>query len=668
MTSKAKFKKLFEPFRIGEISLRNRIVMSAVSPFFGTEDGYVTERTKDFFEERAKGGVGIIIIEGICVQWPIGKTYNRILAIDDDKFVPGLSELAQVIRKHGAKPALQLQHAGRENDSRVRGGLQAIAPSPIASPSAPELPRELTVGEIRDIVRLYAEGAKRAKNAGFEAIEINGHGGYLVNQFLSRFSNKRHDAYGGSLQNRVRFLTEIIQAIKESNGEDYPVWCRIVGRDYGIEDGITIEEGREIAQLVENAGANAIHVTAYGVGVQGRVAFPDSAGTLVPLAEGIKKVVGIPVITHGRIGPELGERILREGKADLIAMCRALVADPELPNKVASGRLDDIVPCTACLHCQDSALSRGEEMKCRINAAVGREREYRIKPAERAKKVLVVGGGPAGMEAARVAALRGHKVLLYEKRPRLGGQALLARIIHNKMDYKDDIKSLVRYLSIQIRKLGVKVRLGKEVNPALIEQIKPDVVILATGAVPSTPKIRGINRGNMTNAGQIHHKVNFWLRFLTPETIAWLSRFWLPFGRRVVIMGGGIAGCQLAGFLTKRGKKVTITEASPRFANDMVRMYRRILLNSLAEEGTIMLRGVRYEEITERGLIITDEGGNRQTLEADTIVSVVGSEPNTELFKALEGKVPEIYLAGDCVEPNLILEAIHDGSRIARAV
>jgi 2,4-dienoyl-CoA reductase (NADPH2) len=668
VTDQTKFKKLLEPCRIGELELKNRIIMSAVSPMIATDEGMVTQKTCDFFEARAKGGVGLIIVEGAIIQWPVGKSYNHTMRIDGDKCLPGLTELAKVIARHNCKPAIQLQHAGRLSEANTRGTLKAVAPSAIAASKGYEIPQELTTSEVEDMVRRFVDAAALAKKAGFVGVEINGHGGYLVHEFLSRNSNKRQDRYGGSLENRTRFLTDIIQGIKQANGKKYPVWCRLVGRDYGFETGITTDEAGEIAKLVEKAGADAIHVTVYGYGVLARMVFPDVPGALVPLAEGIKKLVKIPVIAHGRITPELGEKIIREGKADIIAMGRRLIADPELPNKLATGQLADIVPCTGCLHCQDSALSRGEPMRCRINAAMGKERAYELKPAEKVKKVLVVGGGPAGMEVARVAALRGHHVQLFEKQPRLGGQAILARMIHHAMDYHDDIKCLTDYLSRQVKKLGVNINLGKEVTPALIEQIKPDVVILATGASATVLTIPGMKNEKVQEPGQIYHKVNFWLKFVSPETLSDLTKYYLPLGKKIVIVGGGTAGIQLAGFLAKRKRKVTVVESSAKFANDMVRMYRRVLLDSLAEKGAETFKSVKFEEINQQGLVITDQEGKKQTLDADTIVSIIGYEPNKELFKALNGKVPELYCIGDCSEPHLILEAIHDGSRIARAI
>ena len=359
------------------------------------------------------------------------------------------------------------------------------------------------------------------------------------------------------------------------------------------------------------------------------------------LAEAIKKVVNVPVIAVGRLNPQLGERILREGKADFVAMGRALLADPELPNKAASGRLGELVPCIACNECYNLAVPR----QCTINAALGREREYGIKPAEGRKKVLIVGGGPAGMEAARVATLRGHEVTLYEEGSRLGGQLNVAAVPSSRKG----LLALTGYLMSQVRKLGIKVSLGEEVTAELVEEVKPEVVIVATGATPFIPEIPGVGGSNVAGA----------LDVLAGK---------VEVGDRVVVIGGELVGCNTAEFLAEKGRKVTIMRRGPAMALRLGPTWRELILNKLVELGVTMLTEVRYEEITERGLVITNREGNRQTIGADTIVLAAGARPNRKLFKELEGRVPEIYLAGDCIAPRRALYAVADGSRIAHGI
>ncbi|MCJ7654966.1 MAG: FAD-dependent oxidoreductase, partial [Dehalococcoidia bacterium] len=390
------------------------------------------------------------------------------------------------------------------------------------------------------------------------------------------------------------------------------------------------------------------------------------AGGWVPLAISIKKVVSIPVIAVGRLDLELGEKLLRRGVVDFITFNRRLMADHELPNKVAAERLEDIVPCTGCLTCFDNN-EHGLPPLCQVNAALGKEKEYEIKPAEKKKRVMVVGGGPAGMETARVAALRGHEVMLYEREHKLGGLLPLAAMV--KGFEREDTLSLIRYLKIQITKLGVKVSLDTEVNLSLIEEIKPDVLIIAGGGVHNVPEVPGINRRNVVTSRALHLKLKSYLRFFGPRVLRWLTNCWMPLGKRVVIMGGNIQGCQVAQFLVKRGRKVAIVDTNKEIGDGLLETFvKPFLLNWLAQKGVTMMTEVNYEEITDKGLVITTKAGKRQTIEADTIVTAMPLLPNTELSKSLEGSVPELYIIGDCREPHLIVDAIADGSRIARAI
>jgi 2,4-dienoyl-CoA reductase (NADPH2) len=361
----------------------------------------------------------------------------------------------------------------------------------------------------------------------------------------------------------------------------------------------------------------------------------------------------------GRLDPDLGEKVLREGKADFIGMTRRLLADPELPNKVASGRLDDIAPCTACDNCLGSR-------RCRINAFLGTEHNT-IEKAEKRKKVLVIGGGPAGMEAARVAALRGHDVTLYEKSSTLGGLLPMAAMV--KGVHPEDLPAMVRYLKGQINKLGVETKLDREVDISTIEEIKPDVVILATGGTPTIPEIAGINRPNVISGADLHRRLKRYLRFFRPNTLRRLTRFSMPIGKKVVIIGGAIQGCELGEFLTKRGREVTIVEAGDALGEGMVDVLMSHLFIWFGKKGVTMISGVKeYLEVTDKGLTIITKDGSRKTIKADTIIPALPLTPNTGLFKNLEGRVPEVYAIGDCKEPLLIADAVADGWRIAHAI
>jgi 2,4-dienoyl-CoA reductase (NADPH2) len=388
-------------------------------------------------------------------------------------------------------------------------------------------------------------------------------------------------------------------------------------------------------------------------------------GAAAPIAGAIKRAISIPVISVGRFDPELGEQTLRAGKADFISMNRRLMADPQLPNKVAKGRTEDIAPCTACLTCFEMNL-QGIPISCRINAALSKEREYEIKPASKKKKVVVVGGGPAGMETARVAALRGHEVILYEKESKLGGSLPLAAMI--KGQEREELMGIVQYLQTQLTKLSVKTVLGQEATRESIKSLKPDVLVIAAGGLHNIPDIPGIKRKNVMTSEQLHHRLKKYLKFFGPDMLKKLTTLYLPVGKRVVVMGGGIHGCQTAEFLVKRGRKVTIVDSSKNIGEGLVTyLLKPLLLDWLKSNGVTMMAGVTYKEITDKGLVITVKK-KPQSIEADTIVTALPLKPNTELLKSLKDGVPKVYAIGDAKEPNLIIDAIADGSRIGHAI
>lgn len=696
MDGKTRFSKLLEPSYIGRVRTRNRIIKTGADMGFCDDNGYVTEKLKAFYEALARGGVGLIIIESPTVEspsisWPSSQRPLQ-LGLDDDKYIKSFSELTKITHKYGCPTFTHLHHWGawdayslRPVDVRCASTLTKDELSKLRGPNLLP-PRGLSIAEVEEFIEKFAATAERAQKAGIDGVEINADTCHLCNSFLSRTWNKRQDSYGcESLQNRSRFVVEIIRRIKKRLGQDFPVSILFNVAEFGVDKGTTIEEAQGFAQIFQEAGADAIHARAYGYGDFFNLVFADNilypepperlpkeldwsrkgAGAMVPLAEAIKKVVSIPVITINKLDPVLGEKILRQGKADFIGMNRRLLADPELPNKIAAGRLEDIAPCTACLHCI-SAIYFRQPCICRTNGALGGEQDYEIKQAEKRKKVVVVGAGPAGMEAARVAAIRGHEVSLYEREHKLGGLLPLAALV--KGLEIEDLVDMVRYLKTQITKLGVKVRLGKEFTPSLIEEIKPDVVILAMGGTPTLLEIPGINRRSVVSSADLHRKLKTYLRFLGPEALGSLTRFWMPVGKKVVIIGGEMQGCQLAEFLVKRGRKVTIVETSAVLGGEMPVMKRKPLLAWLTRKGATMMTEVKCEEITDRGLTIVTRGGERQTIAADTIVPATPFKPNNELLKALKGKVPEIYSIGDCNEPRLIVDAIADAYRIARAM
>lgn len=514
--------------------------------------------------------------------------------------------------------------------------MQPVAPSPIPTPGG-EVPKELTIEEVKEIIGFFTDAAVRAKRAGFDGIEIHGAHGYLIDQFLSPSSNKRQDIYGGGLQNRGRFLIEIIKAVKGVVGDDFPVWCRINGMEFGVEEGTTLEDAKETARLAQEAGADAIHVSAYGP--QTPQNYPLSipvSGVLADLAQGIKEVVTVPVIIVGRITPEAGERILAEGKADLVSVGKALLADPEIPNKLASGNVEDIKPCILCMACRDDLYASGVSVRCQVNPAMGREAEFKIAQAKSTKKVLIVGGGPAGMEAARVAALRGHEVTLWEKNARLGGQLNYAVI----PPYKNGIEPLIKYFHTQMQKLKVKIELGKEATAAMVKEFQPEAVVLATGSVPIIPEVcKG--KTNVVTA----------LEVLSGQKAV---------RERVVVVGGGMIGCEVAEFLAERYKDILILEMLEEMGDDIGPSLRPSILKRLRATDIKIEVGIKIVNITEvgvRGL----RKGHSEFFNSGTIVIAVGMKSERQLVGGLEGIVPEIHLIGDCIEPRRIREAIADG-------
>ena len=647
MKDTTQFPKLFEPTRIGKMEIKNRIVMPPMGTNMGTPDGYVTEEVVCYYRERAKGGVGLIVVETTCVDAPVGKTTAYQLVIDDDKFIPGLSRLAEIIHQHGARTVLQLQHGGRGAKSSITG-IQPVAPSPIPMPYGTqvgyegEIPRELAVAEIKELVHRFVRAAQRAKKAGFDGVEIHSTGYYLVAQFLSSTANSRQDEYGGSLENRARFLTEIVQAVREAVGQDYPLLCKISAMELGPGAGITVEEARQVARMAEEAGADALEIAAMLWGIIPRLppSTAEAPGGLLPFMDGLKKAVRIPLIAAGRITPDLGEKALQEGQADLIAMGKALIADPDLPIKAASGRVDEIRPCIGCLRCIDNQTVKGKGIMCSVNAAVGRERESEPKPAEKSSKVFIVGGGPAGMEAARVAASRGHKVTLYERQAKLGGQLLEAII----PPHKDNMRPFVEYLTAQMTMRGVSVKLGIEVDNRLVSEAKPDAVVLAAGVVISVPRIKGIDGAGVLTAKQVLNGARV--------------------GDTVVVIGGGLVGCETAEYLAKQRKKVTIVEMLEEVAGVMPLALRKLLLARLDYMKVTVLTGVKCQEFTKDSVLITTKEGREKTITFDTVVIAAGGRPDKSLLEGLKGVVPAVYSAGDCVEQRGIAEAMADGYRI----
>ncbi len=650
----ARLRKIFEPARIGQMKLKNRIVMPPMGTNYAEAGGAVSQRMLDYYEARAKGGAGLIIVEGSapsqqCITFPKAAPSHQA-SLGADKLIPGWQKLTDAVHRHNARVAIQIMHGTLENwDGKVvqvgpssvvvRGRVMGILAGP---------PHELTVEEIAERVEWFASSARRARQSGFDGVEIHGAHQYIISAFLSSATNRRTDEYGGSVRNKARFLLEIIQAIRREVGPDFPVWVRFNAQEWGIEDGITVEETRQVVPLVVEAGAQALHVSGYGAGSYITAApIADTAGFLASLAGEVKKLTDVPVIAVGRLDLELGERLLEEGKADLIAIGRRLLADPDLPNKAAEGRLDEVTPCIGCMECIERLAfdESGEGVSCVVNPALGREKAYQIKPVEKAKKVTVIGGGPAGMQAAIVAAWRGHKVTLLEKDARLGGQLNIAAI----PPFKGDIFPWIDYMVSQVHKAGVRVELHTDATAEAVTNGKPDAVVIATGGTPAMPDIPGIDKSNVVAAQDV----------LSGKAKT---------GQNVVIIGGGMVGCETGHYLAEQGKTVTIIEILKRMANDMFPMTRRRLMDSLRSKKVTLLTSATCEEMKEGSVQVTTAEGKKETILADTVIIAVGYKADNSLYKALEGKIPEIYCIGNSAQPRRILDATSEGYRVGLAL
>ena len=634
-------KRLFEPIVVGRMELKNRLVMAPVTDNYAV-NYYVTDRMVRFYAERAKGGAGLITIGYFTPNIPSNPLG---LGLFDGRFVTGLRRLTDAVHAAGAKVEIQL---GLEEHVTWDKGesFELVGPANVIKRSKPGaiVPRPLTMEEIEQLVDEFGEAVRRAREGGFDSVQFLGSAGYILAQFLSPLTNRRTDRYGGSLENRARLFLEIIESSRKKAGRDFTLTARLSGEQF-MDGGYTLEETKKVAVLLERAGIDAINVTTgWHDSPQPFIVASVPRGRWVYLAEAVKKVVNVPVITGTRIhDPHFAEQILAEGRADMVYMARPLIADPELPNKAREGRFDEIVPCTACCLCYDR-WAEGAPIVCQVNPRAGREAEYTIEPARKPKKVFVIGGGPAGMEAARVAALRGHEVTLFEKEGRLGGKLHLVAV----PPYKEEFANFTKYLIGQVNKAGVRIELGHQATADTVKEGKPDVVILATGATARIPDVRGVKGSNVVTAEAA----------LSGDG---------EIGEKVIVLGGGMVACETAEFLAQKGKSVVIVTRRDKVATDVGRTNKWVIRERLAKAGVRIEIEARTEEITAAGVRV-NRGGQSKFIEGDTVVLAQGFEPSNRLAKELEGKVDSIHLIGDCFEPQHIAEAIEGGFNVARRI
>ena len=634
---KDNFENLFSEIRIGSVLLRNRIVMPPMVMCYASSEGEINEQVIAHYEVIAKGGTGLAIVEASYVH-SSGKGFESEIAVDRDGLMPRLHMLTNSVKAWGAAIAIQLYH----------GGIQAHVDQPVG-PSAigrkvfppPRTPRELTTDEVEKMVENFANAALRAKMSGFDMVEVHGTHGYLIAEFLSQLTNKRTDKYGAE---RALFATEIVRKIKEKCGSDFTVIFRLAANEFE-EGGITLDYAKEVAKKLEAAGVDAFDVTGGTYDTADHIIPPiyyDKQGYFFREASEIKKTVNVPVISGGMlVDPEIANDAIGNGLVDLVFIGRQLIADPEWPRKVRGGRIAEIRPCIACEQCIERIFFQ-EPVNCSVNPLKSYEYRYlseeHIPKAKNPKKVLIVGGGLAGLEAARVAGLRGHNVVLFEESNDLGG--VLRCVLNEKMKWR--IKRLIEWYGCVLCNQDIEVKLNTKVDADIIQKENPDVVILATGSDPLIPKIPGVENS-----------------VLAEDVLSGKTQ---P-GKSVIIIGGGLVGCELAIKLSNEGHNVTIIEALPQLAMGEPILSRMGIIKLLDKTGVRVLTCAPVVEIHKSGVETVNNLGIRSLFEADTIILSVGrkAKVETDLMEASKKVAREVYLIGDAKQPRKIIDAIREG-------
>ncbi|MBE0478585.1 FAD-dependent oxidoreductase [Candidatus Aerophobetes bacterium] len=644
-----RLEKLFSPIKIGRCLIKNRIVMAPMVANFEAVDGSITEALINYFEARAKGEVGLIISPFTMVN-----EEQRIctLAIFSDRFIPSLNRLCERVKVYGAKFLLQIAHPGGKG-MRDFTAKRPVAPSSIFSPIYPELPEELSREKIEILIEEFVQAGRRAKQAGFDGVEVHAAHSYLIGQFISPHTNKRDDEYGGDFERRMRFVSEIVRGIKRLYGEDFVVGFKFSAHEH-LKEGIDDELAQKIARHMEKENVHYIHVAATSSTIPGFLEcdFPSvpsiysPEGALVKLAENVKKVVDIPVMATGGItDPEYAETILKEKKADLVALGRTLIADADWPAKAM--REDTIRYCIKCNTCHKRLFNKNR-LTCTVNPAVGEEQRFEMRKTSFPKKVVILGAGPAGMQAALVASQRGHRVTLYEEKDKVGGKMVYASI----PAFKPEIGKLLTYYEKNLERSTVELKLGQKIKGLdELSTDEPDVVIVAVGAEPLVPDVAGKDRKGVLTVLELFERNN------------------LEIGENILIVGAGLIGCETGWYLASRGKAVKVIDILDRDAilQDEHDTNRSMLIRCMQKEGVKILPGREIKEIREKGALVQKEDGGEEFMLADSVVFATGFKPQANLKDVFFSNLPhtEVYFIGDCVEARKLYEAIHEGYNVA---
>jgi 2,4-dienoyl-CoA reductase-like NADH-dependent reductase (Old Yellow Enzyme family)/thioredoxin reductase len=699
------FQALTQPGRIGDLSIKNRMFVSAMGTNLAEAEGYVGQRIIDFHERHAKGGVGLIVLGVTGVAWPHGGNLPRQVAISDDRFIPGLTELTKAVHKHGAKIAAQLHHGGLVATEDGREGRPTWVPSyPVMSngnfaegfleselaamfdPNAPKPQLHvMQTADIDQLVEHFTQAALRAKKAGFDAVEIHGGHGYIISAFLSPRSNNRDDEYGVSLENRARLLLRIIRSVRESVGNDLALWCKIDSEEFGVEEGISLADAKAVARMAEEAGADAITVSAYHDPTHGashsESNIPHVPERMVANAAAIKQSVSVPVIAAGRIEPAAADQHIQQGHFDFLAMGRKMLADPDLPNKISAGEPEQIRPCVYCYCCASQIYVRSA-LKCAVNPETGKERERALIATDALRHIAVIGGGPAGMEVAMRLDKRGFQVTLLESSNRLGGTLQFAGIAYPANE------RLLHWLRRQIKQSGVKVLLNTRATPEQLKRLGADEVIVATGAKRDMPAIAGADQDFVFSGDEmramvlseehpaLQRKTSSFTRFMAKAgavtrlsqsgpVVRELTKHWLPLGDRVVIIGAELVGLELAEFLAERGRRVTVIDEATKPGKGLYLVRRLRLLDELSHLGVTLLNNATDIGIGDKRVTYANYRGQERSVAVDHVIVAKGASGDTGLADEFKAAGLTTHTIGDCNGVSYIEGAIEQAAELA---